>query len=804
MKHLSMLIIFLTILLQAKVARSEDQLTQTIKGQVIDKNLQMPLPGASIVVAHLEPLTGTVSDQNGYFTLKNIPVGRVTLEISFVGYQTAILPNLLLSSGKELQLMIGLEEQIYTADEIIVRATDEKGEVLNDMATVSARSFSIEESQRFAGARNDVSRMATNFAGVQAANDQVNDIVIRGNSPFGLLWRMEGVDIPNPNHFGQTGATGGPVSMLNTNVMANSDFLTGAFPAEYGNAIAGAFDLNLRNGNYDKYEFLGQVGFNGFEAGAEGPISRKNKSSFIANYRYSVLGFMEAIGLNPGTGTGTPYYQDMSFKVNVPIKNVGNFSAFGMGGISRIDFINSKKAEDEVDFYTDGMDDIYYQVRTGVAGISQTFNINKNTFAKATLAVTHMQNTTEVDSVLYENENNGPVTGIFRNYYGQNFINNKVFGSAYLQKRLGSRNSLKLGFMYQNMSFSLIDSAYNRLESAYFNYANSEGTTTLLQPYAQWQHKFSQKLMLNAGFMLQHLELNGSTSYEPRLGLKYQLQPNATISAAYGLHSQMVPLQTYFRASRDDQGNYFIPNKDLDFIKSHHLVLAYDKSLGNLWRIKAEVYYQSIFDAPVDVSPSSFSLLNAGSFSSVATDSLTNAGTGRNYGLELTLEKFLGQGYYMLMTTSFFDAKYTGSDGVLRSSAFDGGYVMNLLGGKEWKLNAKPGKQNIRKILIDGRISTAGGQRYTPVNVEASIENNATVFIEEQAFSEKFADYFRADLRVAYRIDTRRYAHEWALDIQNLSNHQNPFGMTFNRRAGEVITQNQLGIFPMVQYRIEF
>lgn len=143
------------------------------------------------------------------------------------------------------------------------------------MATVSARSFTVEETSRYAGSLNDPSRMAANYAGVSSTSDARNDIIIRGNSPLGVLWRLNGMEIPNPNHFGSLGTTGGPVSILNNNLLDKSDFLTGAFPAEYGNALAGVFDLQMRSGNNEKTEFLGQVGFNGFELGAEGPIGKK-------------------------------------------------------------------------------------------------------------------------------------------------------------------------------------------------------------------------------------------------------------------------------------------------------------------------------------------------------------------------------------------------------------------------------------------------------------------------------------------------------------------------------------------------
>ncbi len=210
------------------------------------------------------------------------------------------------------------------------------------MALSGAKQLNIEEGMRFAGSRNDPARMAQNFAGVSGANDGRNDIIIRGNSPSGVLWRAEGVDIPNPNHFSTFGATGGPVTILNTNTLRTSSFLTGAFPADYGNALAGAFDLRLRNGNKDKYEMLAQVGFNGFEAAAEGPLGKRGGASFLVDYRYSLIAAVHALGLSVGTGASVPNYQDLTVKINVPTKKAGTFGLFAMGGLSNIHFVPGK------------------------------------------------------------------------------------------------------------------------------------------------------------------------------------------------------------------------------------------------------------------------------------------------------------------------------------------------------------------------------------------------------------------------------------------------------------------------------
>ena len=270
-----------------KDKKTNRKFTQTIRGTVIDDQTKTTLPGANIIVVNSNPLIGTVSDANGNFALEKVPVGRHDLMASYMGYKTISIPNLIITSAKEFVVEIKLEEEINTIEEVKVIAHNKK-DALNTASTVSARSFTIEETLRYAGSMGDPSKMAANYGGVVSVDDGRNDIIIRGNAPGGLLWKLEGIQIPNPNHFSTYGTTGGPVPIINQHNLANSDFFTGAFPAEYGNATAGVFDLRMRNGNHQKHEFTFQFSFMGTELGIEGPITKKSKSSYLFNYRYSL------------------------------------------------------------------------------------------------------------------------------------------------------------------------------------------------------------------------------------------------------------------------------------------------------------------------------------------------------------------------------------------------------------------------------------------------------------------------------------------------------------------------------------
>lgn len=774
--------------------------TQTIRGKVVDQQSQTPLPGVNVFLINAQPPVGTTTDMDGYFSLENVSVGRVNIGFSFIGYEPVALQNIEVSSSKELVLNISMLESVNQLAEVQVTAEQDKERPKNERVNVSGRTFSIEESQRFAGSFQDVSRMASNFAGVQRTDDSNNDIVIRGNSPIGLIWRLEGIDIPNPNHFGGLGATGGPVSMLNNNVLANSDFLTGAFPSEFGDGLSGVFDLGIRNGNYEKHEFLGQIGFNGFEGGAEGPINRENKSSYLVNYRYSTLGVLSAMGINFGTGTAVPQYQDLSFKLHFPSRKYGTIDVFGLGGFSSIHF-EAQEEPDEEDFFTDG-EDLKNRVRNGVIGASHQYFYNKDLYSKVTVAFSGIGTFTDIDTL------NAGRTSLFPQYR-QNFEQSDLQVSALINKKFNVRHVLRVGAFVTHKSYDLADSSQFfdgnlGIFEGFRILRSQKSTDVLVQPYANWQYRITDQWEMNLGLHAMFLQSNSTSSIEPRFGLSYKIDDKKSLNLGYGLHSQVAQPTLLYNQNRTDDGSFVSPNTNLDFTRSHHIVLGYDQMFANRIHFKAETYYQFITDAIVEASPSPFSALNAGSFSFGAPDSLTNEGTGYNYGLDLTLEKFLDKGFYFLTTVSLYESKYEGSDGIERSTAFNGNYVLNVLGGKEFVLNKNKSSKYRHTLTLDGKVTLAGGQRFTPyVN-----ENNALPIVDEfddsRAFEGQYDPYFRPDIRIGYKRAGKKITQEWAFDIQNFINRQNVLGRRYNGSTGEVETTSQLGLFPMVLYRITF
>jgi hypothetical protein len=772
--------------------------TKTIRGQVIDKDSKYPLIGAKVIVIDTGIINGTITDENGYFNMQ-VPLGRLSIKVSYVGYKEEIVNNLFVISGKEINQLVELQEKVTSIKELVVQGYKEQGRAKNEFAIVSARSFDVELTSRFSGNRNDPARMASNFAGVSGANDARNDIIIRGNSPMGMLWRLEGIDIPSPNHFGGFGSTGGPVSMLNNNTLARGDFMTSAFPAEYGNALSGVFDLALRNGNKDKFEFMAQLGFNGIEFGAEGPFAKKkSQATFLINYRYSTLALFKLLRANFGTGTAVPEYQDLTFKIDVPTKKAGIFRVWGLGGLSEIELLGSKVdlAKNPNNLYGNENQDIYNKVRTGMVGVSHTYFFNQKTYYKLMLAATHQQQFADIDSVSPINR-----VDIIR-VNKVNLRQNKYSIHLMTNTKINSRNTITSGIITNIYDLKFSDSIL--FNNSFVPMKYGKGFSALAEVYSMWKHKFNEQLQLNIGVHGQFFSLSKSLAAEPRFNFKYQFKENQSLSIGYGLHHQIQPLPTYYNYDVSS-GSNTPTNLNMGFTRSQHVVLGYDLNFAKDFRLKAESYFQYIDNAPVERAPSSFSMLNAGAdFATPNSTFLVNNGIGRNYGLEVTVEKFLSKGYYFLLTTSLFQSQYQGSDKIWRSTAFNGLYVVNALGGYQYVFGGRKSKVKKNTLSFDGKITAAGGRKYTPIDEAASLAQRLQVLKDSEAYSLKYPDYFRFDIKISYRFSMKRITQEISIDVQNVANIKNIFRKVYNPRTNTLNNEYQQGIFVLPQYKLLF
>jgi hypothetical protein len=795
-----------SLLLLIFCTKSQGQaITQTIRGTVIEHETNAPLYGVNVAVFLGDKLlNGSQTDEAGYFKIEKIPVGRVNVNTSYLGYQKIVMNNVVVTAGKEVVLRLEMNQAINEIKEVQVSGGKRKGETINEMATISARAFTIEETSRYAGSRDDPARMASNFAGVSGTDDSRNDIVIRGNSPFGVQWRLENINIPSPSHFAISGTTGGPVSMLNNKLLANSDFFTGAFPAEYGNALAGVFDLRIKKGNDEHHEGAIQFGLFGAEAFAEGPLSKKTKASYVFDFRYSTLELLQKIGIDIGT-KAIPHYQDLNFNLNFPLKKGGNVNVFGIGGYSTVDLVSStdkKPAEREI--YSSNNTDEFLKTGTGIIGVNYTHPINEKCYSKISIAasVQSLKNhfiriKRHVDGTSGEYVVDGKYDQMFFH-----FIESKFSANFYRNYKLNARHVIRFGMNSELLRYNYSDSILNETTWLWEKRLQYKGTHFLFQSFVQWKFNASEKLLVTAGLHGQLFTLNNSWSIEPRASLKYQFKKNQSFALGVGLHSQMQPNYIYFQKDNlTDPYNTNLRNKHLDFTRAFHAVGSYDIFFKGDVRIKVEAYYQYLFGIPVDTFASSYCILNEGSsFDRFFPNRLTNKGVGRNFGLELTVEKFFTHNWFIMFTGSLYDARYKASNGKWYNSDFNGQYVMNALGTKEFKW----GKKRINTIGIGGKITFGGGQRYTPFDTLRSTASDPVV-VDAERNKYQFKPYFRFDIKINYSFNSKRHVtHEVGIDLVNITFQKNILRLQYVQGQAQPKEVYQLGFLPIFYYRCDF
>lgn len=714
--------------------------------------------------------------------IKDLPLGRYSIKVSYIGYKEIVLPEIQVGSAKEVFLNVAISEQLSSIDEISVSV--KKGVPLNEMATVSAKSFSVEETKRYAAALGDPARMALTYAGVSTSDDASNEIVIRGNSPNWMLWRLEGVEIPSPNHFAEEGYTSGAVSILSSNTLGTSDFYTGAFPGEYGNSLSGVFDIKLRNGNSEEREYGFQVGVLGIEATAEGPFKKGYNGSYLFNYRYATFSLLNALDFGV-VENALPSYQDLSFKINLPTKKAGTFAFWGIGGKSLDDqkYIPDTTIGDKLEYgYTDITNTGMY-----ATGITHTFFPDEKSYFKTVLSNSLSFSNNDVEQM--------DTLGVLKPDFSDNIKKNAFRISSFYNRKVSKNFSLRTGGIVSVLNYDVFTQTWDSTE-VWKTYVDSEGSTNLYQAYTQGKYKFSDKILLTASLHYTHFALNGDKVLEPRVGMSFELPKDQKITLGYGQHSRHENLPVYFVDFENSDGTSSQLNKDLKLTRSSHYVVGYEKMLSKNIAFKTEVYYQYVKNLPVPNNPDKYWTPAFGGFNS--DDTLANSGKAQNYGLELSLQKYFTNKFYFLATSSLFEAKYKAADGVWRNSQYNINYVNNLVGGKEimWGTN--------KMLGINAKVIWSGGKRMIPIDLEASIKEGETVYKMDELYSYKGPDYFRIDLGLKLHFFKAKSEHIISIDIQNLTNRANIWSEFYNSEKEIIEEYPMAGLIPILSYRIDF
>lgn len=751
--------------------------TGIIRGKILDRETQISLEGVSVQL--LEGNKGMYSNISGQFYFEKLPPGRYTLLFSLIGYQQGSIQSVEVTSGKEALIEIQLVESPIQLQEITIQAETDKLRASNELAFVSGRQFSVQESNKFAGGYSDPSRMAMSFAGVTSSgNDDNNEIIIRGNSPKGLLWRLEGIEIPNPNHFGDgQGSTSGIISMINSSSLANSDFLTGAFPSEYGNALSGVFDLKFRRGNDRKHEFKALVGVVGMEVAAEGPLN-KSGASYRVNGRYSTLELLFKTGLVKIETDGfEPAFRDYNFTFELPTQKTGKFTLWGLGGenFSDSDYSTFKDRDEN---------------KVTSTGISHQLPIKKIGYINTVISFS-----TNTHQYFRENI----INGSWINTYDETHKEKALRYSTFFNHRMSTKWKMRTGFIISRLGFELNEDIWNAGQKKIINWIKENGHTLSTQGYSQIKFAPNNFLQLSAGIHTLHFNLNKKTTFEPRLGMEIKTGEKSSINAGFGIHSRLEPISLYLYKRQTRTGQFIQPYKDLSPSMARHTVIGFNKRVSDHSRWVIEAYHQKLYQVPVDTSKKSFySILNA--TSGIPGAILTNQGFGKNIGVELTVEQFLYKNFYYLFTLSIFQSTYQTLDLKWRNTIFNNTFAGSAVLGKEFPI----GKNKKHFLSYNIRYMVRGGNRYIPILLQESIKRKTTVLDNTKAYEPKLPTYWRIDYGMAYKINKERTTWTFRIDLQNATVRKNKIRERFDNQKLEIYYNYALPLIPILAFQVDF
>lgn len=807
--------IFITLLLAmfSELAYCQN-LTQIVRGTIIDVDGQLPLIGVSVLVVGTDPVIGATTNENGEFRMEKIPVGRITLRLSYMGYESKTIPDIEINTGKEKVLNLTMQESVANLDEVVVKAYKNKGQATNDMSLISTRSISAEETKRYAGGLDDPSKILSNFAGVTANQNGQNDIVVRGNSPKYVQWRLEGVEITNPTHFADQNAVQGGISALNNSLLASSDFSTGAFSPEYGNVLSGVYDVKLRTGNNQKYETSLGVGIQGTDLTFEGPLKKGYGGSFMINYRYSTISLLSKLGAIKLDGALN--YQDGAFKLVLPTKKAGVFSFFGLVGLSDASILDVKADKivtpNNTTLTSDYTEDYDKSNSLSNYGINHSISLNANSYIKTTLSYSNdgiSEDIFKIKTTKLYNGNGEPMGDSIGSKvldYKSRIKNSSYRGAISYINKLNAKNTIQLGTKYTLFGFDNNLHSIKDSTNALFTLADFNEKISTVDNYVSWKHRINENISFVAGINNMNVLYNHKSTIEPRFAINWQLNNSSSISAGYGKHSTMESIHNYFAKVVQADGSVTEPNKNLGLLKADHYVLGYEKRFGENLRIKLETYYQNLYNLPVENNDTSYyATVNEGiNFRYV---NLVNKGTGKNYGVELTLERFFNKGYYYLINASVYNSKFKTLEGVERNTQYNNNYLVNILFGKEF---THLGKKKNQTLNLNAKVFFSGGQRYIPLLRDAqgnlNVDPSKNKFWDySKAYDAKFEDIYKVTVSASYKWNKNKVTHELFLNLDNLTNNKGKLSEYYDEtKPGKVGYVTQFELFPNLMYRLYF
>ncbi|AHM58537.1 TonB-dependent receptor plug [Flammeovirgaceae bacterium 311] len=752
---------------------SNAQVTQTIQGQLLQESTGRPVSGAVVVVENVNQRYHTVSDSAGRYRLEEVQPGHYRFSVQHINYTPYLEPELLVEASKSIYRRVMLQETVRALDEVEIAVT-------LPPAPLNRREFTMAQTQRYPATFFDPARLVLSQPGVTQSNDQANHVIVHGLSPVGIQWRLEGLPILNPNHLGNAGtqrdrasASGGGVNMLSGQLMANSSFRTGALPSRFGNAVTGVFDINLRPGNIEEREHTLQASLLGIDLATEGPIS-KGSSSYLVNYRYSTVGLLGHMGVD--FGGEQIQFQDLSANLHFNKTPIGQLNLFLLGGTNS----NRRSPLEDEALWTEDKDrqQIDYTARLGAVGLTQTASLGNFRWLNG-IAYSAMENKREefwfgprqpgylpASVQLYDKHESEQLSAYtrllhvfnsrFNSEVGVQLIHRKSHVFAYpIMYELSRKNDLKY---------------------------------LLTQPYVQAEYAILPELSLQAGVRYSYLNLYDNSQLEPYGMLKWVPSQQQTFQLSYGQQSQI-------RSDHSLVFEKYLVHEISSLINSRYMGLGWGYRLKPHTTITTEVFYQQLSNLAAHNNDVSWNYLSEPYLP------ISGEGSAKTYGIDLSLKRDFYSNWYYLVSTSLFDASYKGTDGVERPTPFNSKWSVSLTGGKEWTKAKTVGERTWGAHL---RIHSRGGYFYTPVDLERSLDQQSEYLDDDNPFSEQLPAYYTVDVRLSHTRQKQGYTRIWSLDIQNITNNRNLGWYYFDYLQQGINAGEQLGIIPVLAYRIQF
>jgi hypothetical protein len=782
-KRLGLILVFFSSL-------AYGQSYQTVRGTIKESFTERSID--SVVVTLLSEnvkYMETTSDAKGNFVFTNVEIGSYDIQFNHPNYTPFIQPAITVTVSKETVLNSVMENSAKTLDEVEVTFTKERGIPNNEMANSSVFSIEPTDARRIAGGLDDPIRVAGTLPGVTASSSfSANFVSIRGNSPRSLKYQMEGVELPNPTHFARIGGSGGTFTIFSMQLMDKSDFYTGAFSSQYGDALGGVFDVKFKKGNSQQHEMTFQIGSLGVDLGSEGPLSKKNNSSYVVNYRYATVG-LGRIG-NPSS----PTYQDFSFNLDIPLaQSKAKLQFFGIAGTSdrtRAALKDSADWKESLDRTT-----LYLASTTvSVGGVYKKFVGTKSVF-KATIVGSYSKQSDNKDYI----QNDFSIINQKINEY----TSIPITGALSFKHKFGMRHSNITGLSYNTTAHDWRAEKYSFNQNRQLILMDGSGRSNLFQAFTQSKISLTDKFEILAGVHFLHYDVTNQYTIEPRVSLNYQLNSKHSLSISSGMHSQVENYATYLYEQTNSLGETVFPNKNLGLAKAIHYIIGYKGKVFTNHRLRIEAYYQQLYNVPVDSF--SFSTINLEELSDLRA--LTNGGSGQNYGIDVGFERYTDNGLYYIFNASFWRSYYTGGDGIQRSSAFDNKFNLRFIVGKEYKLRAsatKKGVDRFRAFSWNESFNVLGGQVYTPLDFVNSKLEQETIYDESLAFTQTGETLLFLDFNFSYTINKKERKTVWAIQIKNLLNNGNALYREYDTVLDKEVVVKSTSFFPNIYYRLEF